>query len=152
MAPGTSKSAKVYFVAMSLFWLVFGLITTFDPGLMNLFQTEAGIHAVTPYSNHVWRHDGLDIMAASVLLFALSREYPSRNLLRASAIGALLVVVAIGSSLLTTPYWNGLFVVPGVCSLGFAVWGFALAAKSGTVEKLREPGCRQAVKAEKVES
>ena len=121
---------RVYFIAMALFWLVFGLITTFYPALMNMFQTEAGIGAVTNYSDHIWRHDGFDIIAISVLLFALSRETISRNILWAAIIVALLVTIAIISSILTTPYWNMLFLVPGLSCFAFAVWGFMLAAKT----------------------
>jgi len=120
---------KVYFVAMAAFWLVFGLITTFYPALMNMFQTEAGINAVTAYSNHIWRHDGFDIIAISVLLFALSREKVSRNILWAAITVAMLVTVAILSSMLTTPYWNMLFLVPGLSCFAFAVWGYMLASK-----------------------
>ena len=120
---------RVYFIAMALFWLVFGLITTFYPALMNMFQTETGIGAVTIYSDHIWRHDGFDIIAISVLLFALSGETVSRNILRAATVVALLVTIAIISSLLTTPYWNMLFLVPGVSCFAFAVWRFMLAAK-----------------------
>jgi peptidoglycan/LPS O-acetylase OafA/YrhL len=115
---------------MAAFWFVFGMITIFSPGLMNMFQTEAGINAVTTYSNHIWQHDGFDIVSVCVLFFALSRERVSRNLIRASAIVALFVVIAITSSLLGSPYWNMLFVVPGVCCLGFAIWGFRLAGKA----------------------
>ena len=125
-----SNPAKVYFVAMGIFWLIFGLITTFYPPLMNLFQTETGISAVTSYSDHIWRHDGFDIIAISVLLFALSRESTSRNMLRAAAVVALLVTIAIMSSLLTTSYWNMLFLVPGLSCFAFAVWGFMLASKT----------------------
>ena len=121
---------KVYFIAMATFWLVFGLITTFYPALMNMFQTETGINAVTTYSDHIWRHDGFDIIAISVLLFALSREKVSRNILKAAAIVALLVTMAIMSSILTTPYWNMLFIVPGVTCFAFALWGFRLAGKT----------------------
>ncbi len=121
---------KIYFIAMAAFWLVFGLITTFYPALMNIFQTETGISAVTTYSNHIWRHDGFDIIAISVLLCALSRETVSRNMLIAAASVALLVTIAIISSLLTTPYWNMLFLVPGVSCFAFVVWGFMLAAKA----------------------
>ena len=121
---------KVYFIAMAAFWFVFGMITTFYPALMNMFQTETGISAVTPYSDHIWRHDGLDIIAISVLLFALSRETASRNILRAAAVVAVLVTTAIISSLLTTPYWNMLFLIPGLSCFAFAVWGFMLAAKT----------------------
>jgi hypothetical protein len=97
---------------------------------MNMFQTETGISAVTTYSDHIWRHDGFDIIAISVLLFALSRETASRNMLRAAAVVALLVTIAIISSMLTTPYWNILFLVPGLSCFAFAVWGFMLAAKT----------------------
>ena len=115
---------------MSIFWLVFGLITLFYPALMNLFQTETGIAAVTPYSDHVWRHDGFDILSLSVLLFALSRETGSRTMITAASIVALLVTIAIASSLLSTSYWNSLFIVPGICCLGFAIWGFRLRANA----------------------
>ena len=121
---------KVYFIAMAAFWLVFGLITTFYPALMNMFQTETGISAVTTYSDHIWRHDGFDIIAISVLLFALSRETVSRNLLIAAASVALLATIAIISSILSTPYWNMLFLVPGISCFAFVVWGFMLAAKT----------------------
>ena len=124
------NQTKVYFIAMAAFWFIFGMITTFFPVLMNMFQTATGINAVTIYSDHVWRHDGFDIIAISVLLFALSRETASRNILRASAIVALLVTIAILSSLLSTPYWNMLFLVPGLSCFAFAVWGFMLAAKT----------------------
>ena len=127
--------AKVYFIAMAAFWLIFGMITAFYPELMNLFQTETGINAVTNYSNHIWRHDGFDIISISVLLFALSRETPSRNMLRAAAVVALLVTIAIASSLLTTSYWNMLFLVPGLSCFAFAVWGFALAAKVQVIKE-----------------
>ena len=120
---------KIYFIAMAAFWLVFGLITAFYPALMNMFQTETGISAVTPYSDHIWRHDGFDIIAISVLLFALSRETVSRNILIAAASVALLVTIAIISSILSTPYWNMLFLVPGISCFAFVVWGFMLAAK-----------------------
>ena len=106
------------------------MITTFYPALMNMFQTETGISAVTSYSEHIWRHDGFDIIAISVLLFALSRETVSRNILRAASLVALLVTIAIMSSILTTPYWNLLFLVPGLSCFGFAIWGFMLAAKA----------------------
>ena len=52
------NAAKIYFIAMAAFWFVFGMITTFYPALMNMFQTETGISAVTIYSDHIWRHDG----------------------------------------------------------------------------------------------
>jgi hypothetical protein len=121
---------KIYFIAMAAFWLVFGLITTFYPALMNMFQTETGISAVTTYSDHIWRHDGFDIIAISVLLFALSRETVSRNLLIAAASVALLATIAIISSIFSTPYWNMLFLVPGLSCFAFVVWGFMLAAKA----------------------
>lgn len=130
-----SNTTKVYFIAMGVFWLVFGIITTFFPALMNLFQTENGVNAVTNYSNHIWRHDGFDIISISVLLFALSRETASRNMLRAAAVVALLVTIAIVFSLVTTSYWNMLFLVPGLSCFAFAVWGFILAANSRVIKE-----------------
>jgi hypothetical protein len=97
--------------------------------MMNMFQTETGINAVTIYSNHIWLHDGIDILCITVLLFALSRETASRNMVRAAAIVALLVTLAISYGLLSTSYWNMLFLIPGLCCLAFAVWGFMLAGK-----------------------
>ncbi|MEP7324268.1 MAG: hypothetical protein ABI761_20220 [Saprospiraceae bacterium] len=123
------NSTKMYFLAMAAFWFVFGMINLFYPPLMNLFQTEAGINSVTTYSNHIWLHEGFDIVSVSVLLFALSRETVSRNIIRAGAIVASLVTIVIVISIFTTPYWNMLFLVPGVCTLAFAVWGFMLASK-----------------------
>jgi len=48
---------------MAAFWGVFGLITTFVPGLMQLFMTEEGIDASTSFSDQVWLHGGLDILS-----------------------------------------------------------------------------------------
>ena len=129
MEPPKPKTAKVYFMAMAAFWLVFGLIATFSPSLMNMFQTENGIKSATTYSNHIWLHDGIDILSISVLLFAISRERSSRNLLRASAIVALLVTFVIIYAILSTSYWNLLFLVPGICCFVFAIWGFRLAGR-----------------------
>ncbi len=123
------KITKIYFVAMGIYWLVFGLITIFYPKLMDLFQTEAGVNAKTTFSDHVWRHDGFDIVALSILLFALSREMVSRNILRATALAALMTTIAIVSSLMTTPYWNSLFIGAGMGCFAFVIWGFVLAAK-----------------------
>jgi hypothetical protein len=130
MEPTKPNPTKIYFIAMAAFWLIFGLITAFYPALMNMFQTETGISAVTTYSDHIWRHDGFDIIGISVLLFALSRETVSRNILIAAASVALLVTIAIISSILSTPYWNMLFLVPGISCFAFVVWGFMLAAKT----------------------
>jgi hypothetical protein len=123
MVNGKPTSTKVYLIAMAIFWFIFGLITIFYPALMNMFQTETGIRSATVYSDHIWRHDGFDIIAISVLLFALSRETVSRNILRSTAVVALLVTIAITSSILTTPYWNMLFLVPGLSCFAFVVWG-----------------------------
>jgi hypothetical protein len=123
------NTSKIYFLSMAAFWFIFGLITAFAPALMNMFQTQVGINAVTAYSDHVWRHDGFDILSISILFFALAREAPTRNMIRAGAFVATLVTIAIASSLLSTSYWNNLFIVPGVTCFAFAVWGFRLASK-----------------------
>ena len=124
------KNSRAYLISMAAYWFVFGLITTFYPKLMDLFQTEAGVSAKTPFSDHVWSHDGFDIIALVVVLFALSREAViSSRMLRASAVAALLPTVAIGYSFFATPYWSPLFLVPWFGCLAFAVWGFVLARR-----------------------
>jgi len=130
MNTNSTPPTKLYLTCMALYWFIFGLITTFYPKLMDLFQTETGINAKTAYSDHVWRHDGFDILGLSVLLFVLSRETVSRNLLRATALVALLTTIAIISSLVTTPYWNPLFIGAGLGCFAFVVWGLILARKA----------------------
>ena len=122
-------ATKLYFTSMALYWFIFGLITSFYPKLMDLFQTETGIKAKTAFSDHVWRHDGFDILGLSVLLFVLSRESVSRNLLLATAVVALLTTIAIISSLITTPYWNPLFIAAGLGCFAFVIWGLMLSRK-----------------------
>ena len=127
------KHSKLYLRLMAVYWLVFGLITIFYPKLMDLFQTDAGINAKTPFSNHVWFHGGWDILALVVLLLALARESSvSSRMLRAAALAALMPTIAIGYSLIATPFWNPLFLGAGLGTLAFAVWGFVLAGKKVT--------------------
>ena len=116
-----------YFRVLALFYLVFGLIATFVPRLMQLFMTPRGIGAVTPFSDQVWLHDGLDILSVALLLAVFSLLPAVRATLRAAAVVALFPVVAIAYSLATSPYWSPLFVVPAVAALALAGWGFALA-------------------------
>jgi len=123
------NSTKVYLRVMGVYWSVFGLITIFKPGLMDMFQTQAGIDAKTAFSDHVWGHDGFDILALCTLLFALSRETVSKNMLRAVAVAALMVTIAITISLTTTSYWNPMFIGSGVGCFVFVVWGLILASK-----------------------
>ena len=123
-------STKNYLLAMAAYWIVFGLITTFYPALMDLFQTQAGVEAKTAFSNHVWMHGGLDIISLCILLFALSGETLNRKMLRAAALAALMPTLAITYSLLGTNYWNPLFIVAGIGCFAFVVWGFWLAAKA----------------------
>src|SRR5262245_16273010 len=117
-----TNKTKTYFLFMAAYWFIFGLITTFYPRLMDLFQTQAGIDAKTTFSDHVWRHDGFDILGLSVLLFALSRETVNRNLLRAASMVALLTTIAIASSLIATNYWNSLFIIAGLGCFAFVIW------------------------------
>jgi len=124
-----AKPVKTYLVSMALFWVVFGLITTFQPGLMDMFQTQEGISAKTAYSDHVWRHDGLDIIALCIVLFALSGEMVSARMLRAVALAALMPTLGIVHSLVTTNWWSPLFIAAGLGCFAFVVWGFVLARK-----------------------
>jgi hypothetical protein len=139
MKTQTTNTTRIYFVTMAAYWLVFGLITAFYPKLMDLFQTETGISAKTAFSDHVWQHDGFDILGLSVILFVLSREAVSRNILIATAVAALMATVAVFSSLTTTPYWNAMFIVAGLGCFVFVIWGFALAAKIMPRDERRSP-------------
>ncbi len=123
------KWARIYLRAMAAYWLVFGLITIFVPSLMSLFQTAEGVAARTAFSDHVWMHDGLDILAVAVLVFAASQVPINRLMLAAAGIAALLPAVGIANSLIATPYWNPLFIVSGVGCFAFAAWGFYLASR-----------------------
>lgn len=120
--------AKLYLRLLASYWLVFGLITTFAPGLMDLFQSPAGVAAKSAFSAHVWFHGGLDILAFCIVVFALAGEVPSARIVRAVGIAALMPTLAIAYSLVATPYWNPLFVGAGLGCLAFAVWGIALGA------------------------
>ena len=122
---------RTYFLSMGAYWLVFGLITTFYVPLMDLFQTAEGVAAKTEFSNHVWFHGGLDILALCVLLFALSTQPPSRTMLRATALAALGPTIAIMWSLVATSWWNPSFAVAGLGCFAFAAWGFLLSNRVG---------------------
>lgn len=124
-------AGRVYFLSMAVFLAGVGLITTFYPSLLDLFQTAEGIAAKSAFSDHVWRHDGLDILALAILLFALSRETASPWILRATAFAALMPTIAIGYSTFATPFWSLMFLGPGAGALAFVVWGFLLARQAG---------------------
>ena len=125
----TAIKARQLLVGMSAYWLVFGLITTFYPALMDLFQTAEGVGAKTAFSDHVWMHGGLDILSVSVLTFGISRLPLTSAILRVVALAALLPVLAIGWSLVATPYWNPLFIVAGAGCLAFSVGAFVFAGR-----------------------
>ena len=129
MTPAQSSPHRRYFIGAAAYWLGFGLITTFYPRLMDLFQTPEGVAAKTVFSDHVWFHGGLDIISFSILLLFLSRERVSSRMLRGTSLATLMPVLAIGYSYLATPFWTPLFLVAGGGCLAFSVWGFALAAK-----------------------
>ena len=115
---------------MALFWLAFGLATAFYPQMMQLFMTPEGVAASTSFSDRVWLHDGLDIISVFLLLVALSRLPATRTTLRLTALVGLLPFVGIVNGVLQTPYWQPLFLMPGVGCLVFAVWGFALSQRA----------------------
>ena len=115
---------------MALFWLAFGLGTAFYPAMMQLFMTPAGVEASTPFSDHVWLHDGLDIISVCLLLFALSFLPATRTTLRLAALVGLLPVFGIINGVLRTPYWTPFFFVPGAGCLAFAVWGWVLSSRA----------------------
>jgi hypothetical protein len=123
----SNKRIKVYFIAMAVYWIVFGLITIFCPQMMDMFQSENGINAKTDFSNHVWLHGGFDIVALCILLYTLSGEAVSRRMIRATALAALMPSIAIFYSLASTSYWNPLFIGAGLGCFAFVVWGFVLS-------------------------
>src|SRR5918995_2791091 len=122
-----TSAHRTYLISMVLFWLAFGLGTTFFPRMMQLFMTPEGVAASTPFSDHVWLHDGLDIISVCLLLFALSRLPVTPTTLRLAAIVGLLPALGIANGVVMTPYWQPLFIVPGLGCLTFAIWGFVLS-------------------------
>ena len=117
---------------MGGFWLLFGLGTALYPKMMQLFMTPDGVAASTAFSDHVWLHDGLDIISVCLLLFALTHVPPNRIALQAAAVVAVLPPVAMIYGLLGTPYWSPMFLVPGAACLAFAVYGFTLSRRLTT--------------------
>ena len=127
----TKKSnwAKVYLVAMSIFYLGFGMITLFYPKMMQMFQSPEGIAAGSSFANNIWMHEGLDILSVALILFVLSRNAVTPAILRTAAIVALMPFIAIVYSYFATPFWTALFFGPAVFCLIFSGWGFVLAAQ-----------------------
>jgi hypothetical protein len=121
--------ARRFFIAMAAFWLCFGLGTTFYPRMMQMFMTPEGIAASTSFSDQVWLHGGLDILSVCLLLVALSTVPATKTTVRLAATVGLLPVAAMVYTLVATPFWSPLFLVPAVGCLGFAVYGFMLAGR-----------------------
>jgi len=83
-----ATSHRRFFTVMAIFWLFFGLATTFYPRMMQLFMTSAGVSASTPFSDQVWLHGGLDILSVCLLLAALATVPATKTTLRlAAAVG-----------------------------------------------------------------
>jgi hypothetical protein len=125
-------SHRRFFIAMATFWLLFGLGTTFYPRMMQLFMTADGIAASTAFSDQVWLHEGLDILSVCLLLVALSTLPTTKTTLRLAATVGLMPTAAIVFSLVATPFWTPLFIVPGLACFAFAVYGFWLASRLPT--------------------
>lgn len=133
-------TGRTYLKAMAAFWVIFGLITTFYPKLMELFMSERGKDATTSFSDQVWLHGGLDILSVAVLLFVLSTLQPSGTILKGAALVALMPTAAILYTLVATPFWTPLFLVPGGGCFAFAVVGFVLARRhAGATEATPAP-------------
>jgi len=116
-----------FLTAMAIFWLVFGLGTTFYPRMMQLFMTPAGIGASTAFSDQVWLHEGLDILSVCLLLLALSKLPATKTTMRLTAAVGLMPAIAVVYTLFTTPFWKPIFLVPGLSCFAFAAYGFILA-------------------------
>ena len=125
-----TSAHRTYLTSMALFWLAFGLGTAFYPRMMQLFMTSEGVAASTAFSDHVWLHDGLDIISVCLLLFALSRLPATPTSLRLAAVVGLLPALGIANGVLMTPYWSPLFFVPVLGCFAFAIWGFALSRRA----------------------
>ena len=124
-----TSTYRTFFRAMGLYWLGFGLGTTFYPRMMQMFMTPEGVAASTPFSDQVWLHGGLDILSVCVLLLALSTAPATRTTLRAAGVVGLLPVVAMIYTLAATPFWTPLFLVPAAGCFAFGIYGFLLAAR-----------------------
>lgn len=122
----SDRRARFYFLAMAGYWSIFGLGAALSPGTMNVFLSPEGVAASTAFSDHVWLHAGLDLLTVGVLSFGLSFVPAVSFMLRVAGVAALLPAVAVGVSVFGTPYWNGLFVIPGIGFLAFAAAGFIL--------------------------
>ena len=118
-----------FLTAMAIFWLVFGLGTTFYPRMMQLFMTPEGVSASTAFSDQLWIHEGMDILSVCLLLVALSTVPTTKTTLRLAATVGLMPTAAIVYTWLTTPFWNSLIFVPGAGCLSFAVYGFWLTRR-----------------------
>lgn len=125
----TAQNAKKLLLFMVAYWMVFGLITTFAPGLMDMFQTPEGVAAKTDFSNHVWAHDGLDILAVCALVLAISTTTLTPTSMRLVGVAALLPTIGIFYSLAATPYWNSLFIGAGLGCLAFSLGAFYFAGR-----------------------
>ena len=125
-----TSSSRRFFVAMAIYWLGFGLGTTFYPRMLQMFMTSEGVAASTAFSDHVWLHDGLDILSVALLIFVLGGVAATRTTLRAAAVVALLPPIAMIYGLVTTAYWSVLFLIPGAGCFAFAVWGFVLSSQA----------------------
>lgn len=123
----SSRNSRTYFLAMAVYWSGFGLTTMFAPRLMDLFQSAEGTAANTAFSDHVWFHGGLDIMALVVVLVALAKNPQGPEVLRAVGLAAMMPAAAITVSLLATPYWSPLFAVAALGCFSFGVWGLMLS-------------------------
>ena len=121
------SSHRRYFTAMAIYWLGFGLGTTFYPRMMQLFMTPEGITASTAFSDQVWLHGGLDILSVCLLLLALSTVPSTKTTLRLAATVGLMPTAASVYTLVATPFWTPLFLIPALGCFAFAVYGFWLA-------------------------
>jgi hypothetical protein len=124
-----TNGIRTFLLAFVAYWLVFGLITVFFPGLMDLFQTPEGVGAKSVFSNHVWMHGGFDILSVCALVFAISRLPPTAAMMRAVGVAASMPTIAIAWSIVVTPFWSPLFIVAGAGCLAFAVGSFVIATR-----------------------
>jgi hypothetical protein len=67
-------NTKVYLRVMGIYWLGFGLITSFYPALMDLFQTDFGIESKTSFWTMLFVRSGVGCLPYSIWGFSLARK------------------------------------------------------------------------------
>ena len=122
--------ARRFFIAMAAFWFVLrsrhDVLPAHDADVHDACG-HRGVDAI--FRSSLVAHGGLDILSVCLLLVALSTVPATKTTLRLAATVGLLPVAAMVYTLVATPFWSPLFLVPAVGCFGFAIYGFLLAGR-----------------------